>query len=118
MVVPMLARTPEARRSERRWMQRDAEILFEAHSQPIRCVIHDMSEGGARIGFKAPVTDLPILFTLVLFRNCVQRNCRVVWRNGRFVGVKFVSKWFGAKLSVNPISAFVPTRPYNAQRLK
>jgi hypothetical protein len=89
-------------------MQRDAEILFEERSQPIRCVIHDMSEGGARIGFKAPVADLPRLFTLVLFRNCVQRNCRVVWRNGRSVGVKFVSKWFGAKLSVMPKSQDMP----------
>jgi hypothetical protein len=98
----MLARTPETRKSARRWMHRDAEILLNEHNQPIRCVIHDISDGGARISFKTPTEDLPNIFTLVLVRNCIQRNCRVVWRKDRFFGVKFVSEWFGARLSMKP----------------
>jgi hypothetical protein len=45
---------------------------------------------------------LPRAFTLVLLKDCLQRNCSVVWTNGRFFGVKFISEWFGAKLSERP----------------
>jgi hypothetical protein len=83
-------------------MHRRAEVVFGAPEPPARCVIHDLSDGGARISFDTPVANLPRIFTLVLFKNNAQRNCRVVWAKDRFVGVKFVSEWFGAKLSDSP----------------
>jgi PilZ domain len=83
-------------------MHRRAEVVFAAHQPPARCVIHDLSDGGARISFDAPIANLPRTFTLVLFKNSAQRNCRVVWIKDRFVGVKFLSEWFGAKLSERP----------------
>ena len=95
----MLARSRESRKSVRHWMRRDAEIIFEPHKLPIRCVVHDLSNGGARLSFTAPLPSLSRSITLVLFRDSVQRHCEIVWTDGYFVGVKFVSEWFCAKSS-------------------
>lgn len=83
----------------RRWMRRDAQVLFDAHGRPISCIIHDLSNGGARLGFADPVSGVPHTFTLVLFKDGVQRECEMVWTDGHFVGVKFISQWFGTKSS-------------------
>jgi PilZ domain-containing protein len=95
----MLARSRESRKSMRRWMRREAEVILEPHKLPIRCVIHDLSNGGARLSFTAPLRDLPRSITLVLFKDSVQRDCEIVWTDGYFIGVKFVSEWFGTKSS-------------------
>jgi hypothetical protein len=95
----MLARSRESRKSVRRWMRRDAQVIFEGHGQPIRCVVHDISNGGARVSFTAPFAILPRTFTLVLFKDSVQRDCELVWTDRRVVGVKFISQWFGTKSS-------------------
>ena len=79
-------------------------MTYKGREQPIRCVIHDMSDGGARISLEAGPGALPRAFTLVLLKDCLQRNCGVVWTDGRFFGVKFISEWFGAKLSERPRS--------------
>jgi hypothetical protein len=93
----MLARSRESRKNVRRWMRREAKIILEPHKLPIRCVVHDLSDGGARLSFIAPLPHLPRSITLVLFKNSVQRDCELVWTDGHFVGVKFVSEWFGTK---------------------
>jgi hypothetical protein len=80
-------------------MRRDAQALFEACGRPISCIIHDLSNGGARLGFTEPVSGVPRTFTLVLFKDSVQRECEMVWTDGHFVGVKFISQWFGTKSS-------------------
>jgi hypothetical protein len=80
-------------------MRRDAQVIIEGHEQPIGCVIHDISNGGARLSFTTPLAVLPRTFTLVLFKDSVQRDCELVWCDRRFVGVKFTSEWFGIKSS-------------------
>src|SRR5580692_7468153 len=95
----MLARSRESRRNVRRWMRRDAQVIFEGHEQFIGCVVHDISNGGARLSFTAPLAVLPRTFTLVLFKDSVQRDCELVWSDRRFVGIKFISEWFGIKSS-------------------
>jgi hypothetical protein len=80
-------------------MRRDAEVFFEPHKLPIRCVVHDLSNGGARLSFTTPLPSLPRSITLVLFKDSIQRDCEMVWTDGHFVGVKFVSEWFGTKSS-------------------
>jgi hypothetical protein len=104
----MLARSRESRKSERRLMRRDARVIIEAHDNPIRCVIYDLSNGGARLCFDAPYADVPRTFTLVLFKDSVQRDWELVWTDGRYVGVKFVSQWFGTKSSVRESAAKEP----------
>ena len=95
----MLARSRENRKNVRRRMRRDAQVLFEGHEQPIGCVVHDISNGGANLSFTAPLAVLPRTFTLVLLKDSVQRHCEVVWNDRGVVGVKFVSHWFGTKSS-------------------
>jgi hypothetical protein len=106
----MLARSRDSRKSARRWMRRHAQLLFEGRDQLIGCVVHDISNGGARLSFTVPLADLPRTFTLVLFKDSVQRDCELVWSDRRFVGIKFISEWFGIK-SPERVSAFKkPTR--------
>jgi PilZ domain len=95
----MLARSRESRKSLRRWMRRDAHIVFKTHGQPIRCVVRDLSHGGARLSFTVGSAALPNTFTLVLFKDSIQRDCEMVWTDGRFVGVRFTSQWSGTKPS-------------------
>jgi hypothetical protein len=59
----------------------------------MRCVLDDISDGGARIGLADRTTSLPRNFTLALYKGSVRRECEVVWSNGRFIGVRFISKW-------------------------
>ena len=86
-------------------MRRDAQVVFEGHEQPVGCVVHDISNDGARLSFTAPLAALPRTFTLVLFKDSVQRDCEAVWNDRRVVGVKFISRGLGAKSSER-VSAF------------
>jgi hypothetical protein len=79
----------------RRWMRRDAQVVFEGQEQHVGCALHDISNGGARLSFTAPLTVLPRTFTLVLFKDSVQGNCELVWSDRRVVGIKFIFQWFG-----------------------
>jgi hypothetical protein len=80
-------------------MRRDAQVLFEGDAQSIGCVVHDISNGGARLSFATPLAVLPRTFTLVLFKNSVQRDCELVWSGRGVVGIIFISEWFGTKSS-------------------
>src|SRR5262249_36578187 len=93
----MLARTSEGRRSARRWVRRNVQIIVGTHVQQTQCVLQDISDGGARLSFRGRAMDLPRNFTLALYEGSVRRECEVVWSDGRFVGVKFISKWQNAK---------------------
>ncbi len=93
----------------RRWMRRDAQVAFEGREQLFDCVVHNISNGGARLSFTAPLAVLPRTFTLVLFKDSVQRDCELVWNDRGVVGVKFISQWFGAK-SFKRVSALKNTR--------
>lgn len=115
----MPARTRESRKTARRWGRRDAQIIFGARLEPLRCVLHDISDGGARLGFTDRATSLPRNFTLALYKGTVRRECEVVWSNGRFVGVKFTSKWRSRVAKADAFvdcSALAPPRDANAQR--
>jgi hypothetical protein len=91
-------------------MRRDAQVIFEGHEQFIGCVVHDISNGGARLSFTAPLAVLPRTFTLVLFKDSVQRDCELVWSHRRVIGVKFISQWFGIKSSERVPAFKKPTR--------
>lgn len=87
----MLLRRQDKRKSLRRPMRRAAEVIFGANAPRVRCVIWDISDGGARLAVAHPLADLPRTFTLLLFKDAsVQRNCEVVWTDARYVGVRFI----------------------------
>jgi hypothetical protein len=69
-----------------------AEVIFATDTPPVPCVIWDISDGGARLAIAhSSLSVLPQKFTLVLLKEAgVMRNCQVVWRDARFVGVKFI----------------------------
>ena len=87
----MLNQRHEQRKSLRHPMRRAAEVIFGTGEPPVRCVIWDLSEGGARLAIACPLHGLPPEFTLVMFKDArEQRQCQVVWTDTRFVGVKFL----------------------------
>jgi len=85
----MLARA-EPRKSIRRPKRYAAWIKLGDHCPLVRCVLWDISDGGARLTAARNVDDLPERFSLVLSEN-EERDCRKIWRNGRFLGVAFVN---------------------------
>ena len=81
-------------------MHRAAEIISVENAQPIRCKILDMSEDGARLALGSRVANIPHNFTLVLFKDAsVRRDCELVWTDRRYIGIKFLSKWYGGTRS-------------------
>jgi PilZ domain len=94
-VEMMLPRRRENRTSLRRFMRRSAQAVMRADQPSVRCVILDMSDGGARLAFDQPLVDIPRSITLLLFKDgSAQRDCEVVWADRRYVGVKFRSEWY------------------------
>lgn len=93
----MVVRPAEQRKSPRHAMHRAAEIIVGENVEPLRCRISDMSETGARLSLASPVANIPHNFTLVLFKDAsVRRDCELVWADRRYVGIKFLSKWYAA----------------------
>lgn len=89
-------------------MRRAAAVVLQADSNPVRCVIWDMSDGGACLAIAHATAELPRTFSLLLTKDAsVRRNCEVVWTDARFVGVKFISE---------RVAPYVPavSKPYPA----
>jgi len=84
-----------ARRSERREVPRvewntPAHIRLPGRSRALPCIVHDLSNTGARIT-AANVKTLPDRFALELAKGSAnQRNCLVRWRTKSELGVSFV----------------------------
>ena len=58
---------------------------------PRPCMVTDISEGGARLYSEI---EMPPVFTLAVSGDGVnvRRECRVVWRLGGELGVKFIDR--------------------------
>jgi PilZ domain len=81
-----LTKKREARKSLRQpgWITLDGGFA----ARP--CVVQDMSTTGAKISVDDP-NVLPAKLRLAFARDArTGRNCEVVWRRGKSVGVKFV----------------------------
>jgi hypothetical protein len=82
----------DKRKSARRPIRYSAWVVFGRGSRQ-RCVVHDVSVGGARIEFKAVdelPRELPAAFMLMLDgQGQSSRWCRVVWRANHQIGVQF-----------------------------
>jgi hypothetical protein len=65
--------------------------LFVNGQADRECHILDVSSRGAKITVQAP-SQVPARFELAIFRNDEKRRlCKVAWRRGKMLGVKFVS---------------------------
>jgi hypothetical protein len=90
---------PVARKSRRERMRRAGWIGLSDGGQPIRCVIWDLSDDGARLAAQHS-DDLPDVFALVLSADGnSHRFCRVVWRKGGHLGVRFIAADEARKLA-------------------
>jgi PilZ domain-containing protein len=89
VVVGNFRNRAELRKKARRQFHYNAKILKDQNSPPLACLIADISDSGARLNLENG-TELPDKFILLLTENGgARRQCRVVWRDGTAVGVKF-----------------------------
>ena len=55
----------------------------------IDCIIRNLSETGACLEVESPV-GIPDDFTVLIRPEIIKRNCRVIWRHAKRIGVRFV----------------------------
>jgi PilZ domain len=80
----------ELRKKPRRHFDYNAKIQKDKDSPAFACAISDISDTGARLNLKEDV-ELPEAFFLLLTPNgATHRHCRVIWRDGLTLGVKFL----------------------------
>jgi hypothetical protein len=83
---------PQVKQQRRRLVRRSRQHSSWITTDDIRsyeCQILDVSEDGAKLvaDIEAPIGSA---FRLSVVPGAVvRRNCEVVWRNGRIIGVKF-----------------------------
>jgi PilZ domain len=78
------------KREARKSLRQPGWITFEGGFAARQCVVQDMSSTGAMITVDDP-NVLPARLRLAFARDArTGRNCAVVWRRGKSVGVKFV----------------------------
>ncbi len=68
-VFPTRLLRSDMRKAPRHQIHFAAHIEIPGQSRHLTCIIHDISEGGARLTV-GPRSDIPEVFTLVLTRNC------------------------------------------------
>ena len=81
-----LAKKREARKS----LRQPGWITFDGGFAARQCVVQDISTTGAKVTIDDP-NMLPAKLRLAFARDArTGRNCAVVWRRGKSLGVKFV----------------------------
>jgi c-di-GMP-binding flagellar brake protein YcgR len=76
----MLPRRQDKRNSVRLARRRAAQVYLGEDAQPVRCVICDISDGGARLAIARSLMNLLHRFTLSLSNDGSEtRKCEVVW---------------------------------------
>jgi hypothetical protein len=78
------------KREARKSMHQPGWITLDGGFAARPCVVQDLSSSGAKVTIDDPNT-LPAKLRLAFSRDArTGRNCEVVWRRGRTVGIKFV----------------------------
>jgi PilZ domain len=78
------------KRDARKSVSQPGWITLDGGFAARKCVVQDMSTSGARITVDDPIV-LPGRLRLAFARDArTGRNCAVVWRRGKSLGVKFV----------------------------
>lgn len=69
---------------------KNVQIIFNNGFCTYDAILRDISEEGARIETKHTL-DIPNVFTLKFTHDETTKQCSIVWRDQRLVGVRFVS---------------------------
>ena len=78
------------KREARKSLHQSAWITLEGGFAARPCVVRDLSSSGAKVTINDP-NSLPAKLRLAFSRDArTGRNCKVVWRRGGTVGIKFV----------------------------
>jgi hypothetical protein len=78
------------KREARKSLHQPGWITLDGGFAARPCVVQDLSASGAKVTIDDPNT-LPAKLRLAFSRDArTGRNCEVVWRRGRTVGIKFV----------------------------
>lgn len=84
----MIESQNERRRERRHTVNLPATIRAALESSKIECCVRDVSASGAQIAVEG--AEVPDDFVLCLSADgTVSRICKVVWRKGSAIGVKF-----------------------------
>lgn len=78
----------ERRIFERRIALKTGHILFGPDQDFCDCLVWDLTKSGAMIEI-GPETNLPTEFRLISDGLYLNQLCRVIWRDGRKLGLKF-----------------------------
>ncbi|MEP1206850.1 MAG: PilZ domain-containing protein [Rhizobiaceae bacterium] len=82
-------RNIERRRFERIPVEIGANAVVANTEATFECTILDISEGGVKL--EIPEIDIvPVQFKLYVPETDLIYACEIVWRDGRYVGLKFV----------------------------
>jgi hypothetical protein len=79
---------PERRTVTRTTISKDALLFFDKARGVLTCRVQDVTNAGAGIELHG-LNLLPLDFELSFDKFHTIRECRVVWRQGDFVGVAF-----------------------------
>jgi hypothetical protein len=66
-----------------------SEIILNGSKSGIACLIHDISDVGARL--EVSCGELPKRFVLANYTKRTKTLCHLIWRDGRNLGVSFLS---------------------------
>ena len=78
------------KRETRKSLRQPGWITFDGGFAARPCVVQDMSSSGAKITIDDS-NVLPAKLRLAFARDArTGRNCEVVWRHGKLLGIKFV----------------------------
>lgn len=78
------------KREARKSLSQPGWITLEGGFAARQCVVQDISSSGAKVTIEDPNT-LPARLRLAFSRDArTGRNCEVVWRRGKSVGIRFV----------------------------
>ena len=85
-----MAFVTDKKRAARKSVSQAGWITLEGGFAARQCVVQDMSTTGAKLTIDDP-NVLPAKLRLAFSRDArTGRNCEVVWRRGKSLGVKFV----------------------------
>ncbi|MEZ5812266.1 MAG: PilZ domain-containing protein [Rhizobiaceae bacterium] len=84
-----LRQAPESRRTKRHNVAWKGVITFGVDQAPVACVIKDISPVGVQV-LIGPNSRVPDRFFLKLPNGSKSFRCQVIWRDGQFLGIKFV----------------------------
>ena len=71
-------------------ISKDALLFFDAQRGVLTCRVQDVTNSGAGIVLHG-LNILPLNFELSFDNFHTVRECRVIWRQGDFVGVTFLN---------------------------